>query len=102
MADRLIILSPRSRRTWQIPCHRSKLTVFMTALITAVLILIVVGRRLPNPISDSEYARLEAENRTLAVEYKNLGLKVRKMDVDVAKMEEHSGRILAQLEPEKQ
>jgi cell division protein FtsL len=102
MTSRLIISSPRFRRTWQIPYNRATLTVLVSALITAFLIVLAVRTTFPPPISDSEYARLEAENRALTIEYKNLTFKMKKLDADTSRMEEHSARILAQLEPDKQ
>jgi hypothetical protein len=94
----LIVVSHRAGQIWQIKFSRAAITILVSACVLSFVITVVAGFTFPPIVSDQQHAKLEAENRALRIETRNLTVKMSRLNGQIGRLEEQSTRIVNHLE----
>lgn len=95
----LIVISPHDPQIWKVRISRRAVLVLAIAFFLSLCVTIVLAQGLQNQtLSEADYRKLEAENRTMKIENRNAHLRTRKLDSELARLEEASKRITLLLE----
>ena len=92
----LVVISPNSPSLHKIRISGQALMIlagaFVLAFCTTVFLLLMFPRI---EINDIDSTRLAAENQTLRIENKNIDIRIRKLDTQMSRVEEHSQWVAA-------
>ena len=98
MKIRLIIMCPSLRQIRQFRFGRSAFLGLAVACVASLCVAIAIARTFPSRINDAEYGKLQAENRTLALQRQSVAFEVQRLQARLLRMEKTSDRIAHEIQ----
>lgn len=97
MRGHLIIISPGFRQSRKIRLGRATKAIIAMPLLAIAVAIAAMTYTYPREIQDSEYDRILAENRALALEKETAASEAGRLTLTIARMERISNRIAQEI-----